>query len=167
MKKYLSPKYWYIIWAMITSAFIPLGIVMVIINATTNTKVGFIFLALEFIPPILFGLYLANKEKFKINCIKFLFLFTILIGSVFTLGKLAMVVAPTLILILMPLIKISKTEAKWAFGSFVVFLFSGVPGFIALIYFDLELYGLVLLYISKGAIFGKIMQIIYEKKVNS
>jgi len=166
MKKYLSPKYWFILWSIITSAFIPLAMVMVIINATTNTKVGFVFLALEFIPPILFGVYLENKDKFKINFMKFIFLFTVLIGSVFALGKLATVVAPTLILILMPLIKISKNEAKWAFGSFVVFLVSGVPGFIALVYFDLDIYGLVLLYISKGAIYGKIMQLIYEKKKN-
>ena len=167
MKKYLEPKYWYILWAIISSSFIPLAIVMVIISATTNTNVGFVFLMLEFLSPILFGVYLANKEKFKINLIKFLFLFTVLIVTILLLGKTAMAIAPVLILFIMPLIKISKTEAKWAFGSFVVFLFSGVPGFIALIYFDLELYGLVLLYISKGAIFGKIMQIIYEKKVNS
>jgi len=166
VKKYLEPKYWYILWAIISSSFIPLAIVIVIINATTNTQVGFVFLMLEFLSPIFFGVYLANKEKFKINFIKFLFLFTVLIGSVFTLGKTAMAIAPVLILFIMPLIKISKTEAKWAFGSMMLYIFSGIPGFALLVYFHLELYGLALLYISKGAIFGKVMQIIYEKKVN-
>jgi hypothetical protein len=166
MKKYLEPKYWYILWAIISSSFIPLAIVMVIISATTNTNVGFVFLMLEFLSPILFGVYLANKEKFKINLIKFLFLFTVLIVTILLLGKTAMAIAPVLILFIMPLIKISTTEAKWAFGSMMLYIFSGIPGFAILVYFHLELYGLALLYISKGAIFGKIMQIIYEKKVN-
>jgi hypothetical protein len=48
----------------------------------------------------------------------------------------------------------------------MLYIFSGIPGFALLIYFHLELYGLALLYISKGVIFGKVMQIIYEKKVN-
>jgi hypothetical protein len=165
IKKLFLQKYWYITWALISSIFIPLGIVIVILNATTDSKVGYIFLVGEFIAPMLFGVYLANKEKYKINFIKFLFIFVVLVSSVLLLGRLAMLLSPLLIIILMWIIKIEKKVQKWAFGSIVLYMFSGTPGLFALIYFHMEISGLVLLYISKGAIYGKIMQMIYEKVI--
>ena len=159
----LSPQYWYISWAILSCIFILNGMIIAIFNATTDSKVGFVFLVFEYIAPMLFGVYLANKEKYKINFLKFVFIFTVLIGSVFFLGKLAMVLSPMLILILMWIIRITKDESKWAFGSIMLYMFSAAPGLFMMIYFDLGLYGLALMYLSRGAIYGKIMQMIYEK----
>ena len=167
LKKYFIPRYWYIYWAFISGIFIPLSMVVVIINATTDSHVGFVFLASEFIAPMLFGVYLADKEKFKTNLYKFLFIFLVLISSVLFLGQLAMVVTPLCIIFLLWLMKISKRESKLAFGSVAIYTFSATPGLFALIYFHLDIFGLILLYISKGAIFGKVMQIIYEKRLKA
>jgi len=167
LKNFFIPKYWYIYWAVISAAFIPLNMVVVLINATTDSKVGFLFLVAEFIAPMLFGVYLADKDKFRVNLYKFLFIFFILVFSVLLFGRLAMAVTPLSIILVMWLMKISKQESKWAFGSIAIYTFSATPGLFALIYFHLDLMGLMLLYISKGAIFGTIMQIIYEKKVKN
>jgi hypothetical protein len=157
-----SPKYWYISWAIFSSIFILNGMIITIFNTATDTKVGFIFLIFEYIAPMLFGVYLANKEKYKINFIKFLFIFAVLIGSIFFLGKLAMGLSPMLILVLMLIIKITKDEAKWVFGSMMLYMLSAAPGFFTMVYFDLGLYGLALMYLSRGAIYGKVMEIINE-----
>ena len=163
LKTLISSKYWYISWALLSSVSILNGMVISIFNATTDTKVGYVFLIFEYIAPMLFGVYLANKEKYKINFIKFLFIFAVLIGSVFFLGKLAMALSPMLILILMWIIKITKDESKWAFGSMMLYMLSAAPGFFMMVYFNLGLHGLALMYLSRGAIYGKIMQMIYEK----
>ena len=164
IKTYFIPKYWYLYWAVISSIFIPLSMVMIIINATTNSKVGFVFLLFQLISPMIFGIYLVDKQKFKINLYKFFFIFFILLSSVFFLGRLAMVVTPSLILLLMWVIKISKRESKWAFGSIMIYTFSALPGLLVMVYFHFGVYGLGLTYITQGAIYGKIMQLIYERK---
>jgi len=164
LKTLTSPKYWWLSSGIISVIIILVTISISVISAITNFRIGFVYISFEFIIPMLFGVYLANKEKFKINSKKFLFIFFVLMGSVFFLGKLAMALAPMLILILMWIIQITKNEAKWAFGSMMLYMFSGAPGIFAIIYFKLGLMGFLILYISKGAIYGKIMQILYEKK---
>jgi len=163
INKFFIPKYWYISWAILSGIFLPFEF---IINILTHNKLIYLFLVSEFLAPMIFGIYLCNKEKFKINLLKILTLFAILIFSVIFLGKLSMAIAPVIILIFMWIIKISRYEAKWAFGTIILYIFSAIPGFIILLYFDMGLFGFILLNISKGAIFGKIMQIIYTKKQN-
>jgi len=70
--------------------------------------------------------------------------------------------SPILILFLIWIIKITKDESKWAFGSMMLYMFSAAPGFFMMVYFDLGLYGLALMYLSRGAIYGKIMEMLNE-----
>jgi hypothetical protein len=141
----------------------------VILNRITDSEAGSVFLTgsviltIEFIGPMLFGVYLANKERYKINFIKFLFIFFVLLASVLLLGRLSMVLSPVLIFFLMWIIRIEKKVQKLPFASVVLFELSGAPGLFVLIYFDMGIMGLALVFISKGMIYGKTMQIIYVK----
>jgi hypothetical protein len=47
-------------------------------------------------------------------------------------------------------------------GHLLLYMFSAAPGLFIMIYFDLGLYGLALMYLSRGAIYGKIMEMINE-----
>ena len=148
---------WWFYWAVLTPVISLAG--FYIASETTS----FVFLLGELLPSALFGLYLANAQKFKINLLKALMVFTALFVMVVVLKKMAMVIAPVAILLLMWLLKIKKEEAKWMFGSIVLYSLCAIPSLLLLINFQNSLAMLVVGYMVKGVLFGVIMGVFYRR----
>ena len=150
---------WWKLWAIIT----PINVALFMaISVSINS---YLFIGSEFLIPALFGLYIINKEKFKTNLMKLTLIFVLLFFIVFTFGSLSKVIAPILLFLFMWIIRFSKDEILWSFGTVVVFTLSGIIGLIFLLVFNHNILLLAVGYIIKGAIFGKLMQIFYEKRL--
>ena len=153
-----NSKYWYIYFAILVPIF-----TFSAYSIATYTKYSYLALIGEFFIPIVFSLYLANQDKFRLNLLKFAFIFATIFINVIFLGPLAKVTAPILALVLMWIIKITKEESKWVFGTIFIYVFSAIPSLILMINVGFSILYMVLGYILKGLFFGIVMHIIYNK----
>jgi len=153
-----NSKHWYIYFAILVPIF-----TFSAYSIATYTKYSYLALIGEFFIPIVFSLYLANFDKFRLNLLKFAFIFTIIFINIIFLGPLAKVTAPILALVLMWIIKITKEESKWVFGTIFIYVFSAVPSLILMLSVGFSMLYMVLGYILKGLVFGIVMNMIYNK----
>lgn len=153
----LGASYWWLYWAVLTPAVSFGGFYV----ASWTTP--FVFLLSELVPSAVFGLYVADTKKFGVNLFKALLIFTTLFLVVLVFQKMAMVVAPVVILALMWGVKLTKKEAKWMFGSVVLYNLCGVPSLFLLPFFADHGALFVVGYVLKGALFGIVMSIVYRR----
>ena len=129
--------------------------------------------------PAFFGLWVYDKENFKINSYKLGFLFISISILIVIFGKVFAWISIGIMLILLKVIKFGKSEFFWSFGVMMLYGFLGLIPVFKLIFSNqieldsinevlgrlsfLYLIVIVFGFFLRGAIFGFIMQKLKSK----
>ena len=166
-----SSKLW-ILWGIASPLLTFLGFLSGVLISPYITAL------FEFLPPAFFGLWVLDRENFKTNIYKLIFLLTVLAGLIFFLGQLAMIVAPFIILFVASKIGFLKSAIAWSFGVTLLYGILGLIPILAFVYVQPlnpsemgsfvsiigSLLGIFFIgYFVKGALFGTILQFFCKK----
>lgn len=168
---------WWLLWGIISPVFVLFSILSAIfINS-------FIMIIFELVLPAFFGLWVYDKENFKINSFKFAFLLIVVSILAVVLGKVFAWISAGIMLILFKVIKFGKSEFFWSFGVMMLYGTLGlIPVFTMIFSNQIELdalekvlgrlsflYLIVIIFsfFVRGAVFGFIMQKCKERISNN
>lgn len=164
---------WWLLWGIISPVFVLFSILSAIfINS-------FIMIIFELVVPAFFGLWVYDKENFKINSFKFAFLLIVVSILAVFLGKVFAWISVGIMLILFKVIKFGKSEFFWSFGVMMLYGTLGLIPVFTLIFSNqieldsinevlgrlsfLYLIVIVFSFFVRGAIFGFIIQKLKSK----
>lgn len=164
---------WWLLWGIVSPVLVLFSIFSAIfINPLT-------IIIFELVVPALFGLWVYDKENFKINFYKFLFTFVVVSILIVLFGKVFAWISVGIMLILLKVIKFGKSEFLWSFGVMMLYGFLGLIPVFKLIFSNqieldsinevlgrlsfLYLIVIVFGFFLRGAIFGFIMQKLKSK----
>lgn len=165
---------WWLLWGILSPILILFSIFSAIfINPLT-------IIIFELLLPAFFGLWIYDKENFKINFYKFAFSFVVVSILIVVFGKVFAWISIGIMLVLLKVIKFGKSEFLWSFGVMMLYGFLGlIPVFTLIFSNQIELdsinevlrrlsflYLIVIVFgfFLRGAVFGFIMQKLKEKK---
>ncbi|MDD2652229.1 MAG: hypothetical protein PHX44_04175 [Sulfurimonas sp.] len=159
---------WWIVWGIISP-------MLVILSFLSGFFISpYLMIVFELLPPAFFGLWVQDKENFKINSYKFIFLFLVLALLIITFGKAFVWISILIMLGLLWAVRFTKEQFLWSFGAMMLYGILGLIPVFALIFgTNIEIDGIkevlgrlsllyvvaiLFVYFIKGAIFGLIMQ---------
>lgn len=168
---------WWLLWGILSPVLVLFSIFSAIfINS-------FIMIIFELVLPAFFGLWVYDKENFKINFYKFVFSFAVVSILIILFGKVFAWISVGIMLVLLKVIKFGKSEFLWSFGLMMLYGFLGlIPVFTLIFSNQIELdsinevlgrlsflYLIVIVFgfFLRGAVFGFIMQKCKERISNN
>jgi hypothetical protein len=159
---------WWLLWGI----FSPVFVLFSIFSAIFINPFTMIFFELG--KPAFFGLWVYNKENFKINSYKFTFLLVAVSILAVILGKVFAWISVGIMLILLKVIGFGKSEFFWSFGAMILYGVLGLIPVFTLIFSNqieidvvekvlgrlsfIYLIVIIIAYFARGAVFGFIMQ---------
>ena len=178
MKTYISNLIndsfkWWLLWGIITP-------ILGISSFFLALQIDKMFLLLEFLPSAFFGLWIYDKNNFFLNLGKFIFLLLLVTPLILFLGMPFVWISIFILILAMNLLKFKKEAFLWSFGVMLLYGLLGLIPISSIIFFnDFDLrqgiesviynissiMAIVLAgYFVKGAIFGAILQKLFNKR---
>ena len=179
MKTYISNLIndsfkWWLLWGIITP-------ILGISSFFLALQIDKMFLLLEFLPSAFFGLWIYDKNNFSLNLKKFIFLLLLVTPLILFLGMPFVWITIFILILAMNLLKFKKEAFLWSFGVMLLYGLLGLIPISSIIFFnDFDLrqgiesviYNISSImaivlggYFVKGAIFGAILQMLFNKQL--
>jgi hypothetical protein len=179
MKTYISNLIndsfkWWLLWGIITP-------ILGISSFFLALQIDKMFLLLEFLPSAFFGLWVYDKNNFSLNLGKFIFLLLLVTPLILFLGMPFVWITIFILILAMNLLKFKKEAFLWSFGVMLLYGLLGLIPISSIIFFnDFDLrqgiesviYNISSImaivfagYFVKGAIFGAILQKLFNKQL--
>jgi hypothetical protein len=173
----IQQKSWCILWGVLT----PILFILELLSVVLFREI-YVMLFFEFLPAAFFGLWIFDRNNFKENSLKFIFVLIVFCFLIYYLEIQFAWISVFLIIAIMNYINFGKKLFFLSFGLMMLYVFLGIIFILSILFlnnFDatLTFYSffiggfetiIIILFalILKGIIFGYLVNLYYNKYIN-